>query len=139
MRYHETRIRVRFNEVDSYRVAWHGNYVSWMEVGRNELAGMFELDADQVFSLGYMAPVVDLQLKFKKPSLFNEELKVMTSVKRTETATMEFVCEIFGPDDSLRAAGRCVLVLTDLNGILQFTLPPIIRERIDRLLAYLEV
>jgi acyl-CoA thioester hydrolase len=139
MKYHETRIRVRFNEVDSYRVAWHGNYVSWMEVGRNELAGLFELNADQVHSLGYLAPVVDLHLKYRKPSLFNEDLKVRTSVKRTETATMEFVCEICGPDDSLRATGRCVLALTDLDGILQFTIPPVISERIDRLLAYLEV
>lgn len=139
MNYHETRIRVRFNEVDSYRVAWHGNYVAWMEVGRNELAGLFDLNADQVYSLGYLAPVVELQLKYRKPALFNEDLIVKTSVRRTEAATMEFVCDIFGPDDTLRASGRCVLVLTDLNGILQFTLPPVISDRIDRMLAYLEV
>ena len=28
--YHETRIKVRFNEVDAYRIAWHGHYVAWM-------------------------------------------------------------------------------------------------------------
>ena len=139
MNYHETRIRVRFNEVDSYRVAWHGNYVAWMEVGRNDLAGLFDLNADQVCSLGYQPPVVELQLKYRKPALFNEDLIVKTSVRRTEAATMEFVCDIFGADDTLRASGRCVLVLTDLNGILQFTLPPVISDRIDRMLAYLEV
>ena len=30
MRYHETGITVRFNEIDAYRVAWHGHYVAWI-------------------------------------------------------------------------------------------------------------
>jgi len=139
MKYHETRIRVRFNEVDSYRVAWHGHYVAWMEMGRNDLAGMFELDADQVAEAGFMAPVVSLEMKYKRPSRFNEELRVMTSVRRTETATLEFLCRIVGPDDVERATGRAVLALIDRHGVLQYSAPPLIMERIGRMLAYLEV
>ena len=52
MKYHETPVRVRFNEVDAYHVAWHGHYVTWMEIGRNDLAGRFDLNADQVDALG---------------------------------------------------------------------------------------
>ncbi len=139
MNYHESRIKVRFNEVDAYQVAWHGHYVSWLEVGRNELAGLFDLDADQVTALGYLAPVVELELKYRRPSRFNEELLVLTSVRRTETATLEFVSRIRGPAGDLRASGRTVLVLTDLHGVLQYTAPPVIAERIQRMLAYLEV
>lgn len=139
MKYHETRVRVRFNEVDSYQVTWHGHYVAWMEIGRNDLAGRFDLDADQVAAAGFLAPVVALELKYKRPARFNEELRVMTSVRRTETATLEFLCEILGPDGVQRASGRAVLVLTDRNGTLQYSAPPLIRKRIDRMLAYLEV
>lgn len=139
MKFHESRIKVRFNEVDAYQVAWHGHYVSWLEVGRNELAGLFDLDADQVTALGYLAPVVELELKYRRPSRFNEELLVLTSVRRTETATLEFISKIQGPAGELRASGRTVLVLTDLNGVLQYTAPPVIAERIQRMLAYLEV
>lgn len=139
MKYHETRVRVRFNEVDSYQVAWHGHYVAWMEIGRNDLAGRFDLDADQVAAAGFLAPVVALELKYKRPARFNEELRIMTSVRRTETATLEFLCEILGPDGVQRASGRAVLVLTDRNGTLQYSAPPLIRQRIDRMLAYLEV
>ncbi|NMC73392.1 MAG: acyl-CoA thioesterase [Geobacteraceae bacterium] len=139
MKYHETRVRVRFNEVDSYQVAWHGHYVAWMEIGRNDLAGRFDLDAHQVAAEGFLAPVVALELKYKRPARFNEELRVMTSVRRTETATLEFLCEILGPDGAHRASGRAVLVLTDRNGTLQYSAPPLIRQRIDRMLAYLEV
>lgn len=139
MKYHETRIRVRFNEVDSFQVAWHGHYVTWMEVGRNDLAGKFDLNADQVTAAGYLAPVVELQLKYRRPARFDEELRVMTSVRRSETAVLEFLCEIIGPDDELRASGRAVLVLTDRNGTLQYSVPPPIAEKIEKMLAYLEV
>lgn len=139
MKYHETRIRVRFNEVDSYHVAWHGHYVAWMEVGRNELAGKFDLNADQVAALGYFSPVVALELKYKRPALFDEELRVMTSVKRNQTATIEFICDIYGPDGSIRASGRAVMALIDKSGTLQYSAPPVISERIEKMLSYLEV
>lgn len=139
MRYHETPIRVRFNEVDAYHVAWHGHYVTWMEVGRNDLAGRFGLNAAQIGEAGYLAPVVALELKYKRPARFDEELKIMTSVRRTKTATLEFVCEIMGPDGSACASGRTVHVLTDRNGTLQYTLPAVIAERLEKMLSYLEV
>lgn len=139
MRYHETPIRVRFNEVDAYHVAWHGHYVGWMEVGRNDLAGRFGLNAEQIGLAGYLAPVVALELKYKRPARFDEELTVRTSVRRTETATLEFVCEILGPDGTCCATGRTVHVMTDRNGTLQYTLPPEIAERIEQMLSYLEV
>ena len=137
--FHETAIKVRFNEVDAYRVAWHGHYVAWMEVGRNDLAGRFGLSADQIHEAGYLAPVVALELKYLRPSCFDEELRIRTALKRSETATLEFLCTVVGPDGATRATGRTVHALTDQNGVLQFTLPPVIRERVELMLASLEV
>jgi acyl-CoA thioester hydrolase len=139
MKYHETPIKVRFNEVDSYKVAWHGHYVAWMEAGRNELAGRFGLNAEQIDSLGYLAPVVALELQFKRPARFDEELRVMTSVRRTKTATLEFVCTILGADGIICAEGKTVHVLTDRNGILQYRLPPDVDARLEEMMAWLEI
>lgn len=139
MRYHETPMRVRFNEVDLYHVAWHGHYVTWMEVGRNDLAGRFGLNAEQIGEAGYLAPVVALELKYKRPARFDEQLRILTTVRRTETATLEFLCEIVAEDGGTCASGRTVHVLTDRNGTLQYTLPADIAERIERMLSYLEV
>lgn len=138
MPYHETTVKVRFNEVDAYRVAWHGHYVAWMEVGRNDLAGRFGLCADNIHEAGYLAPVVALELKFLRPARFEEELHVRTTLRRAETATLEFQCTIIGEDGTVRATGRTQHVLTDRDGVLQFTLPPVIRERVERMLAWLE-
>ena len=139
LNFHETRVRVRFNEVDSYHVAWHGHYVSWMEVGRNELAGQFGLNAEQISVAGYLAPVVALELQFRKPARFDEELRVLTSVRRTPTATLEFVCSIVGADGVTCAKGKTVHVLTDKEGVLQYRLPPVLAERLEKLVTSLEV
>lgn len=138
MRYHETKITVRFNEIDPYRVAWHGHYVAWMEVGRNAMAGRFDLDALQLAAAGYLGPVVALELKFLRPARFNDELTIQTTLRRSETATLEFVTTIVGPDGKKCATGTTTHALTDMNGVLQFQLPPVIAERVNRLLASLE-
>ena len=139
MKYHETKITVRFNEIDSYHIAWHGHYVAWMEVGRNALAGQFGLDALQLTVAGYLGPVIGLELKFLRPARFNDELTIQTTMRRTETATLEFVTTIVGSDGKKCAAGVTTHALTDMNGVLQFQLSPMIAERINRMWAWLEV
>ena len=138
VRYHETAIKVRFNEVDAFRVAWHGHYVTWMEVGRNELAGRFGLDAEQIAAAGFIAPVVLLEVKYLRPARFGEELRIRISLRRMETATLEFLATIIGQDGRKCATGRVVHSLTDSEGTLQYSLPPLVRERVERLLDWQE-
>lgn len=138
MKYHETVITVRFNEIDAYRVAWHGHYVAWMEIGRNALAGQFDLDAMQLAAAGYLGPVVALELKFLRPAHFNDELTIQTTLRRSETATLEFVTTIIGSDGKKCAVGTTTHALTDMDGVLQFQLPPVVAERVKRLLLSLE-
>src|SRR6266571_2267368 len=139
MKYHETLTKVRFNEVDSYQVAWHGHYVAWLEEGRNDLAGRFGLDATQVMAAGYLAPVVALELKFKRPVRFGDELRVLTSLQPTDTSSLLFVSRIVGPDGVDVATAMTTHVITDTGGVIQYRLPPIIAERLAQLMAYLEL
>ena len=139
MPYHETLIRVRFNEVDSYQVAWHGHYVAWMEEARNELAGRFGIDAAQIAAAGFRAPVVALELKYLRPARFGEQLRLRTTLARKETDTLEFICQIFGEDGILAARGRTVHALTDADGALQYTLPQPIAQRLESLMGFLGV
>ena len=137
--YHETPIRVRFNEVDSYQIAWHGHYVAWMEDARNELAGRFGVDAAQIAAAGFRAPVVALELKFLKPARFGEVMRVRTTVVRSQSATLEFHCKILREDGGLSARGRTIHALTDADGVLQYTLPEPIAQRLASLMRFLGV
>jgi acyl-CoA thioester hydrolase len=138
MRYHETLLTVRFNEIDAYQVAWHGHYVAWMEVGRNELAGRFGLDAAQLAAAGYLGPVVGLEVKYHSPARFKDEIVVRTGLRPSDTATLVFVNEIVTRDGRRLASGVTTHVLTDAQGVLQFRLPAAVEERVRAMTDWLE-
>ena len=135
---HETHIAVRFYEVDSYRVVWHGHYTAWFEVGRNEFASRFGLDPDQLQKIGLMAPVVDLHCSFKRPATFGDEVVVETSMERCESAKLIFHYSVKRRDEVL-AEGSTTHVLTDLKGTLLYQVPPAAQERLEKMFAYLGV
>lgn len=136
MRSHETMIKVRFNEVDAYQVAWHGHYVVWMEVGRNGLAEEFGLDAASLYSAGYYAPVASLEIKYLRSVRFGEELRVRTSPRAAETASIMFDTVIVGEDDKPVARGTTTHVLTDLSGVIQYRLPDTVAEKVNRMIRW---
>lgn len=138
MKYHETPISVRFNEVDAYRVAWHGHYVAWLESGRLGLAGMFGLDAFQLAELGYLGPVVNLEIKYLRPARFNDKLTVKTRLAPTDSATLIFESIIVDGNGTKLASALTTHALTDLNGVLQFQLPAVVAERLARMRSWLE-
>lgn len=138
MKFHESTLKVRFNEIDAYNVAWHGHYVAWMEIGRNDLAGRFGLDAAQLSALGYLAPVVSLEIKYLNPARYNDELIMRTSLQPTETATLTFTSELVTQDGRRLASGVTTHALTDLQGVLQLRFPPDVAERIAAMKSWLE-
>ena len=138
MREDETTVTVRFCEVDAYGVAWHGHYLAWMEVGRNALAGGFGLSAADISEAGYMAPVIQLEVKYRKPARFGEKLHILTAACRMETATLAFESRIMADDGSLCAEGRTVHAFTDSSGNLLYRLPEPIMQRVERMLAWTE-
>ena len=139
MKYHETELQVRFNEIDAYNVAWHGHYVAWMEVGRNDLAGRFGMDVRQLGELGYLGPVVSLEIKYLNPARFNDRIIVRTTLRPSETATLVFLNEIVTEDGRRLASGVTTHALTDLAGVMQLRFPPAITERVARMKAWLEI
>ena len=135
---HETHLKVRFYEVDPYQVAWHGHYISWFEVARNELASRFGLDPMQLKEIGVMAPVVDLTCKFKLPARYNDEIIIKTTMQRSETAKLLFHYMVIR-DTEVLAEGTTTHVLTDLKGTMLYKVPPDVQERLGEMMASLGV
>jgi len=133
---YETQLTVRFCEVDSYQVVWHGHYVSWFEVGRNEFASRFGLDPEQLKEMGLMAPVVDLSCKFKLPAEYGDVVIVRITMQRCETAKLIFHYTVMRDNDML-AEGNTTHVLTDLKGTMLYQIPPETKKRLERMFAYL--
>jgi len=140
MRYHETPLQVRFNEVDAYGVVWHGHYIGWFEAGRNELTERFHLGPLQLKGKNLLAPVVELTCQFKLPASFGDSLIVKTTMERTEVAKLIFCYRILKKESKeILATGSTTHVLTDLKGTLLYRVPPEVLERIEAMRTYLGV
>ncbi len=133
---YETQLTVRFHEVDSYHVVWHGHYVAWFEVGRNELASRFGLNPDQLKEIGLMAPVVDLSCKFKLPARYGDVVVVRIAMQRCETAKLIFNYTVMR-DKEVLAEGSTTHILTDLKGTMLYQIPPEAKRRLELMFASL--
>jgi acyl-CoA thioester hydrolase len=137
MRWIETPVRVRFNEVDQWKIAWYGHYFAWFEKGRMDVLERFSLLPDEFVELGCTAPVVRAQCEFKKPALTNDRLVVRTRVDRTETASLRFLFEIVRDgDDSLLARGETLQVLLDHEGNMIYKFSGDIKARVESMMNF---
>lgn len=91
-----TKFQVRFSEVDSMRIVWHGSYVKYLEDGREafgrEFKGLGYLD---FFVSDYAAPIVDMQIQYKKPLTINDVAIVEVRYINTEAAKICFEYTIY--------------------------------------------
>lgn len=76
----EIRIRVRFSEVDSLRMVWHGSYVAYLEDAREAFGHRYGLGYMTIFQHGYYAPVYDLRLNYRHTATIDDELIVRTTM-----------------------------------------------------------
>ena len=68
-----TTVKVRFSEIDSMQIVWHGEYVRYFEDGRESFGKRYGLGYMDIYGEGYMVPIVDLNCQFKQPQSFGEE------------------------------------------------------------------
>jgi acyl-CoA thioester hydrolase len=140
MKYHETSLQVRFYEVDAYGVVWHGHYVGWFEVGRNDLTQRYQMGPLQLKEMNLLAPVVELDCQFKLPASFGASLIIQTTMERTEVAKLIFHYRVLDQGNrKVLTTGSTTHVLTDLQGNLVYRVPPEVLERIEAMRRYLEV
>jgi acyl-CoA thioester hydrolase len=130
----ELPLRVRFSEVDSYGVVWHGRYLAWFEEARNDLARGYGFTPSVLARSGYQLPVRDVSLTFKSPAGLDDEVLVGVRYQPSETAVIKFEYRVVQAEEGrLMATGHTRQVVTRADHELLLTYPRPIREALDRL------
>lgn len=105
---------VRFSEVDSMNVVWHGSYPLYFEDAREVFGAQYGLEYMTIFGNGYFAPLVELTFHYKKPIRYGMHPRVDIIYRPTEAAKIVFDYEIHDTaDESLLATGHSVQVFMD--------------------------
>lgn len=114
--YASKRMNIRFSEVDSMDIVWHGAYPLYFEDAREEFGRKYGLGYMTIFNNGYYAPLVELAFKYKKPLTYEMHPVITVRYIPTETAKLVFEYEISDPDDgTVYATGRSVQVFLNNN------------------------
>lgn len=79
----DVAFHIPFYDVDMMEVTWHGHYVKYFELARGVLLDKIDYNYAQMRQSGYFWPVIDMRVKYIKPSRFNMKIKV-------EAACIEF-------------------------------------------------
>ncbi|MCL2040487.1 MAG: acyl-CoA thioesterase [Bacteroidales bacterium] len=119
-----TEIEVRFSEVDSMNIVWHGSYALYFEDAREAFGKKYGLGYLDIFGNGYYAPLVDLRFSYKKPLVYGRKARVDACFRNTEAAKIIFDYEIYDLEDgALIATGYSVQVFLDRQYQLVWTNP----------------
>ena len=109
-------IDIRFSEVDSMNVVWHGSYMLYFEDAREEFGNKYDLTYMGYFDHGYYAPLVEMNFQWKKPIKYGMHPRIDIIYQPTEAAKVVFDYEIHDTvDESLIATGHSVQVFMDMD------------------------
>ena len=113
MKSFETQIRVEYHHTDQMGIVHHSNYIKFFEVARTEWLRAAGLTYAEMERRGVMMPIVDVQIRYRQPSYYDEMLSIMTYVDELPMARMTFRYEIRGEDGRDVASGTTTLGFID--------------------------
>ncbi|MEZ5964923.1 MAG: thioesterase family protein [Planctomycetota bacterium] len=126
-------VRVRFQEVDSMDMVWHGHYLTYFEEGRCALGRRFGFDYSDFAVHGFMAPLVHSEVDHFAPARFGDVLQVRTRLHIDQSARIDFTYKIVRRDEpATLVLGRTVQVLTTTDGQLCMAQPRFVVDFLER-------
>lgn len=97
-----TDIKIRFGEVDSMGIVWHGNYVKYLEDAREEFGKRYGLGYMQVYNNhGFMLPIVKMDIDYKNQLFYGDEAIMKISIIENPASKLIFEYELRRKKDNL--------------------------------------
>ncbi len=125
----ETEFSVRFSEVDSMNIVWHGSYALYFEDAREAFGKKYGLEYLYMFDKGFYAPLVELHFEYKRPLIYRDKGKIEITFRDSESAKIIFDYKIFSvPSGELIATGHSVQVFLDKDYNLVWNFPDFFLE-----------
>ena len=115
----ETKIRVRYAETDRMGLLHHANYLVYFEQARTDLLRALGHTYRDLEDAGFFLVITKVELKYKRPAHYDDELTVRTTVTRTTPVRLEHSYEVIGPDGGVCCEGTTTLACVDAGGKIQ--------------------
>ncbi|WP_273444823.1 acyl-CoA thioesterase [Neolewinella agarilytica] len=114
--YHETILSVRFCEVDSYQIVWHGNYVNYLEVGREAFGKKFGISYQSLIDRGLRAPIIHVEMNYRRSLKYGDRFLVLTEYVEKPQAKICFSYKLTSLDGKIiYCRGKTEQALQDID------------------------
>jgi len=120
----ECIVIVRFSEVDSLKIVWHGHYIKYFEDGRESFGRQYGIGYLDLFRDGLLTPIVEVTCNYKKHLSYGDKVIIETRFVNDEAAKIIFNFRLYRESDrELVATGRSVQVFLNEDRELLLTNP----------------
>lgn len=109
----ETKIRVRYGETDQMGYVYYGFYAMYYEVARVESLRQLGLTYREIEAMGVIMPVLENKSKYLAPGRYDEELRIVTTLRDKPSVRIRFEYEIFNEQNKLIHQGETLLAFVD--------------------------
>lgn len=90
-----SKVRVGYSDTDQMGYVHHNNYGKYYETARWQLFEPLGIPYKLVEEKGFMLPVIRMDIKFIKPSFYDDELTIETILKDIRGAKVCFGHRLF--------------------------------------------
>jgi acyl-CoA thioester hydrolase len=126
-----TQIRVRYGETDQMGYLYYGNYALYYEVGRAEAIRELGFTYRELEEAGVFMPVVELNVKYYRPALYDNLITVTTLLKELPTShTIQFHSELYNEEGVFLNKGVTTLVFYDPKEKKKVNMPDALHTRL---------
>lgn len=113
---YEVQRIVRFDEVDSLEIVWHGHYASYFEDARVALGEHFGIGYSTLRREQRPAPIKQLFVNYQRPLAFAECCRIIARLHWSEAARMNISYRILNASNDTVATGFSVQMFTLKTG-----------------------
>jgi acyl-CoA thioester hydrolase len=111
----ELQRKVRFEEVDSLGIVWHGRYSSYFEEAREFFGTKYNLKYFDLNDDKFIAPIVKIHIDYHIPLEYKELFTVCCTLHWTEAAKLNFSYKLVNTEGKTISTGYTVQIFTDLD------------------------
>lgn len=124
-----TECVIRFGDLDPMAIVWHGNYIKFLELGREAFGREHNIDSVEMYGIGYFTPIVRVNVEHKAMLSYGDTVVISTWIVPSPAAKLIFQYELRRKSDSaIVATAETVQVFLDRDKKLMLDVPDFFRE-----------
>lgn len=127
----EALLEIPFHDVDMANIAWHGHYVKYLEIARCKLLDLFDYNYPEMGESGYFWPVVDMRIKYVKPTRFGQKIRVTAMLEEWEhRLKIRYVVYDAESGRRLTKAYTSQVAVRIIDGEMMMASPPVLADKL---------